>query len=170
MNSTEHQHNTYTSHSSSIEHRPQRTPNAKRRPSDDRKADMIRGSDSSRHTDEGARDSITKPNTNPRLPPGQSAQDHRRRNHPGILNHIRCIRTRLRRARLTILKESAIQKPTKFHGPHWRRSGSTVIQRQFREPLRNVTAKSLPGLRSWLVNINWALVRPGSLETASLSA
>lgn len=27
---------------------------------------------------------------------------------------------------LTILKESAIQKPTKFHGPHVRRAGSTV--------------------------------------------
>lgn len=30
--------------------------------------------------------------------------------------------------RLTILKESAIQKPTKFQGPHLRRSGSTVCK------------------------------------------
>lgn len=49
-----------------------------------------------------------------------------------------------------MLKESAIQKPTKFQGPHWRRSGST-------------------GLRSRLVSMSWAVVRPGSFSTASLS-
>jgi hypothetical protein len=27
-----------------------------------------------------------------------------------------------------MLKESAIQKPTKFHGPHWRRAGSTGLR------------------------------------------
>src|ERR1700759_1980216 len=46
---------------------------------------------------------------------------------------------------------SPIQKPTKFHAPHCRRSGST-------------------GFRSWLMSISWALVKPGSLSTASLSA
>lgn len=50
-----------------------------------------------------------------------------------------------------MLKLSAIQKPTKFHAFHCRRSGST-------------------GLRSWLVSISWDVVRPGSWSTASLSA
>lgn len=27
-----------------------------------------------------------------------------------------------------MLNESAIQKPTKFHGPHWRRAGSTGLR------------------------------------------
>jgi len=80
-----------------------------------------------------------------------------------------------------MLNESAIQKPTKFQGPHWRRAGST-------------------GFRSWFVNcaqglgqspcdknkhlgqrrerhdgqdrnrtINWVFVNPGSFSTASLS-
>lgn len=49
-----------------------------------------------------------------------------------------------------MLKESAIQKPTKFQAPHCRRSGST-------------------GFRSRLVSMSWAVVRPGSLSTASLS-
>lgn len=49
-----------------------------------------------------------------------------------------------------MLNESAIQKPTKFQAPHWRRSGST-------------------GLRSRLVSMSCAVVRPGSLSTASLS-
>ena len=40
-----------------------------------------------------------------------------------------------------MLNESAIQKPTKFQGPHWRRSGST-------------------GLRSWLVNCERAPISP----------
>ena len=38
-----------------------------------------------------------------------------------------------------MLNESAIQNPTKFHGPHWRRSGST-------------------GLRSWFVSYGEAPV------------
>lgn len=50
-----------------------------------------------------------------------------------------------------MLKESAIQKPTKFHDFHCRRSCST-------------------GFRSWLVSISCAVDKPGSWSTASLSA
>ena len=68
-----------------------------------------------------------------------------------------------------MLNESEIQKPTKFHAPHCRRSGSTVI---ILDLARGLPGRSCyrPGFKSKLCNINWALVKPGSDDTANLFA
>lgn len=71
-----------------------------------------------------------------------------------------------------MLNESAIQNPTKFQGPHLRRSGSTgrLNQSILAFPKSFYMALHSPGFKSWLVNINWAFVKPGSLGTANLSS
>lgn len=76
-----------------------------------------------------------------------------------------------------MLKLSAIQNPTKFHAPHWRRAGSTgfrswfvnyIGERQSALSGDAERASSREG-RGGRHTISCVVVRPGSASTASLS-
>lgn len=72
----DHEGNTFTSdprlntipdtrHSCPVEHGPQRTPDAERRPANDGKRDMVCCADASSHTDEGSRYNVADPYAEP---------------------------------------------------------------------------------------------------------
>ena len=116
-------------HCCAVEHWPQRAPDAKGGSRDDGEADVVCGTDPAGHADEYGSDEVSDPDAQPGLPPGQPVVDHCRGYHPGVLPSLSvsmrrdlCLRQRFSR---TILNESATQNPTKFHGPHRRRCGST---------------------------------------------
>lgn len=68
-----------------VEDRPQRTPDPEGGPSDDRKRNMINGTDPTRHADEDSGDEISNPHAQPSVPPSQpAARDHGGGNHPSI--------------------------------------------------------------------------------------
>lgn len=89
---------------------------------------MVCRADPSSHTDEGTRDGVSNPHTEPRLPPRKTIGNLSRAYHPCVLRRLSTtsLNNAARAFPHTILNESAIQKPTKFQGPHWRSSGSTA--------------------------------------------
>lgn len=56
-------------HDSTIKDRPQCAPNPEGGTIDDRKIDVVHGTDTTSQTDEEARDRVANPDTNPCLPP-----------------------------------------------------------------------------------------------------
>jgi hypothetical protein len=57
------------SHGSSVEDRPESTPNAEARTRDNRERDVVGSSDPSSHHHEARCDGVTEPNAEPGLPP-----------------------------------------------------------------------------------------------------
>jgi hypothetical protein len=71
----------------------------------------------------------------------------------------------------TMLNESAIQNATKFQGPHFRLSGSTIQEVNNYFLSFSILWKEIPGFKSSLTSINCAVERLGSIcFTANLSA
>lgn len=70
-----------------------------------------------------------------------------------------------------MLNESAIQKPTKFHGPHCRRSDSTAQKLSTTHYHDQYSVRMggfyKPGFRSLFVNISCAVVKPDLLDTGA---
>ena len=45
---------------------------------------MVGGADATGQADEASGNGVAEPNTQPRLPPGETTNDHGRRDHPGV--------------------------------------------------------------------------------------
>lgn len=74
----------HASHGSSIEDRPQRSPDTERAPAHDWKRDVVCCTDASSHAEQASGDSIADPDTKPGLPPGQAVQNVGRGDHPCV--------------------------------------------------------------------------------------
>ncbi len=70
-------------HHDTIKDRPQASPDAKRGAAHDGEANVVHGTDATGEDDEDGRQAIAQPHGQPRLPPGQPADNHGRGNHPG---------------------------------------------------------------------------------------
>lgn len=71
-------------HCSAVKDRPQAAPDTERRAARNGEPDMVGGTNATGQADEAAGDGIADPNAEPRLPPRQAADDHGRRDHPGV--------------------------------------------------------------------------------------
>lgn len=71
-------------HDSPVKHWPQTSPDSERGSGHDRKPNVILCANAARQANKEARNRITKPDTNPRLPPRQTAHDHSTADHPGV--------------------------------------------------------------------------------------
>lgn len=71
-------------HCNTIKDRPDTSPYTKRCSVDNREVNVVDSTNSSRQDDEEAAETVSYPNAQPCLPPGQTTSNHGRGNHPGI--------------------------------------------------------------------------------------
>lgn len=72
------------SHDGSIEYGPKSAPDTERRTTDNRKSNVVHGTDATSRGDEATRDCIADPYAYPCLPPTKTVRNHRCCDHPGI--------------------------------------------------------------------------------------
>lgn len=73
-----------TGHRSPVENRPQRTPYTKGGTVNNRKTNVIHGTNPTREADEARGDGVADPDAEPGLPPRQAGDDHGAGDHPGV--------------------------------------------------------------------------------------